>query len=52
VYNSFGSGGYTMSGDVDFRTLEKPRQLFSLARDFNGRGSLIIRASAFIEMGI
>jgi transcription termination factor Rho len=41
-----------MSGGVDSRALEKPRQLFSLVRDFDGRGSLTILASAFIEMEI
>jgi transcription termination factor Rho len=51
AYNNFSSGGRTMSGGVDSRALEKPRQLFSLARDFAGRGSLTILASALIETG-
>ncbi|MDR0595373.1 MAG: transcription termination factor Rho [Puniceicoccales bacterium] len=51
AYNSFSSSGRTMSGGVDSRALEKPRQLFSLARDFAGRGSLTILASALVETG-
>ncbi|MDR3273710.1 MAG: transcription termination factor Rho [Puniceicoccales bacterium] len=51
AYNNFSSGGRTMSGGVDSRALEKPRQLFSLARDLGGRGSLTVLASALVETG-
>jgi transcription termination factor Rho len=51
AYNNFSNGGRTMSGGVDSGALEKPRQLFSLARDFGGRGSLTILASTLIETG-
>jgi transcription termination factor Rho len=51
AYNAFSNSGRTMSGGVDSRALEKPRQLFSLARDFGDRGSLTILASALVGTG-
>ncbi|MDR2720684.1 MAG: transcription termination factor Rho [Puniceicoccales bacterium] len=51
AYNGFSNSGRTMSGGVDSRALEKPRQLFSLARDLEGRGSLTILASALVGTG-
>lgn len=52
AYNSSkGGGGRTMSGGLDIRALEKPRQLFSAARNTEEAGSLTIIASALIETG-
>ena len=44
-------GGRTMSGGLDIRALEKPRQLFAAARKLEEGGSLTIIASALIETG-
>jgi len=46
-----GGGGRTMTGGLDIRALEKPRQLFSSARNTEEGGSLTIIASALIETG-
>ncbi len=52
AYNSARSGsGRTMSGGLDIRALERPRQLFSAARNTEDGGSLTIIASALIETG-
>jgi len=52
AYNSAkGGGGRTMTGGLDIRALEKPRQLFSAARNTEEAGSLTIVASALIETG-
>lgn len=52
AYNSATSkGGRTMTGGLDIRALEKPRQLFSAARNTEEAGSLTIIASALIETG-
>ena len=52
AYNSAkGGGGRTMSGGLDIRALEKPRRLFSAARNTEEGGSLTIIASALIETG-
>jgi len=52
AYNSArGGSGRTMSGGLDIRALEKPRQLFSAARNTEEAGSLTIVASALIETG-
>lgn len=52
AYNSARSGsGRTMTGGLDVRALEKPRQLFSSARNTEEAGSLTIIASALIETG-
>ncbi len=52
AYNSSkGGGGRTMTGGLDIRALEKPRQLFSSARNTEEAGSLTIIASALIETG-
>ncbi len=45
------SGGRTMSGGLDIRALERPRQIFSAARNTDEGGSLTIVASALIETG-
>ncbi len=52
AYNSAtGKGGRTMTGGLDIRALEKPRQLFSAARNSEEAGSLTIIATALIETG-
>lgn len=52
AYNSArGGSGRTMTGGLDIRALEKPRQLFSAARNTEEAGSLTIIASALIETG-
>lgn len=49
--NASGKGGRTMTGGLDSRALEKPRQLFSAARNCEEGGSLTIIATALIETG-
>ncbi len=49
--SSKGGSGRTMTGGLDVRALEKPRQLFSSARNTEEAGSLTIVASALIETG-
>ncbi|OHE71692.1 MAG: transcription termination factor Rho [Verrucomicrobia bacterium GWC2_42_7] len=52
AYNATKAGsGRTMTGGLDARALEKPRQLFSSARKTEEAGSLTIIASALIETG-
>jgi transcription termination factor Rho len=52
AYNSArGGSGRTMTGGLDVRALEKPRQLFSAARNTEEAGSLTIIASALIDTG-
>ena len=52
AHNSAGGGsGRTMTGGLDVRALEKPRKLFSAARNTEEGGSLTIVASALIETG-
>lgn len=51
AYNAAKSSGRTMTGGLDVRALEKPRQLFSAARRTEDGGSLTIVASALIETG-
>lgn len=52
AYNSArGGSGRTMTGGLDIRALEKPRQLFSAARNTEEAGSLTIIASALVETG-
>ena len=46
-----GGGGRTMTGGLDIRALEKPRQIFSSARLTEEAGSLTILATALIETG-
>ncbi len=46
-----GKGGRTMTGGLDIRALEKPRQLFSAARNCEEGGCLTIIATALIETG-
>jgi len=51
AHNSAKKSGRTMSGGLDIRALEKPRQLFAAARNTEEAGSLTIIASALIETG-
>jgi transcription termination factor Rho len=46
-----GPGGRTMSGGIDNRALQFPRQFFGAARNCEGSGSLTILATALIETG-
>ncbi len=45
------SSGRTMSGGVDIRALQLPKQIFGSARNIEGGGSLTIIATALIETG-
>ncbi|MDR2863776.1 MAG: transcription termination factor Rho [Puniceicoccales bacterium] len=52
AYNNAKTGsGKTMSGGIDSRALEKPRQIFSSARNTEEGGSLTIVASALVQTG-
>ena len=51
AHNSAKKSGRTMSGGLDIRALEKPRQIFAAARNTEESGSLTIVASALIETG-
>jgi len=51
AHNARKGSGRTMSGGLDVRALERPRQLFSTARNTEEAGSLTIIASALIETG-
>lgn len=52
AYNAnSGKSGRTMTGGLDVRALEKPRQIFSTARNSEEGGSLTIVATALIETG-
>lgn len=46
-----GPGGRTMSGGVDNRALQFPRQFFGAARNCEGIGSLTILATALVDTG-
>lgn len=52
AYNNFSSGsGRTMSGGLDSRAMERPRQIFGSARNTETAGSLTILATALIDTG-
>lgn len=51
AHNAAKKSGRTMSGGLDIRALEKPRQIFAAARNTEEAGSLTIVASALIETG-
>ena len=52
AYNAAsGRGGRTMTGGLDSRALEKPRQFFSAARNCEEGGSLTIIATALVQTG-
>lgn len=46
-----GTSGRTLTGGLDIRALEKPRQLFSSARNTEESGSLTLMATALVETG-
>jgi transcription termination factor Rho len=52
AYNNHSGGtGRTMSGGLDSRAMERPRQIFGSARNTERAGSLTILATALIETG-
>jgi transcription termination factor Rho len=48
---SIGNSGRTMSGGLDIKALDTPKNLFATARTFEEGGSLTILATALIETG-
>jgi len=52
AFNAFvGSSGRTMTGGLDIRALQEPKQIFGSARAVEGGGSLTIIASALVDTG-
>ena len=52
AYNNVnGNSGKTMSGGIDSKALEVPKQFFGMARNTESSGSLTILATALIETG-
>jgi transcription termination factor Rho len=52
AFNAFvGTSGRTMTGGLDIRALQEPKQIFGAARNVEGGGSLTIIASALVETG-
>jgi transcription termination factor Rho len=52
AYNNFQTGsGRTMSGGLDTRTMEKPKQFFGCARNTETAGSLTILGTTLVETG-
>jgi transcription termination factor Rho len=52
AFNNFvGSSGRTMTGGLDIKALQEPKQIFGAARRVEGGGSLTIMASALIDTG-
>jgi len=51
AHNAFRNTGKTGTGGLDVRALERPRQIFSSARNTEDGGSLTIIASALIDTG-
>jgi transcription termination factor Rho len=52
AFNSYGSdSGRTMTGGLDSRALEIPRQFFGMARNIEEGGSITVLATALIETG-
>ncbi len=49
--NVYGNSGKTMSGGLDTRALERPKQFFGSARNTETAGSLTILATTLIETG-
>ncbi len=46
-----GTSGRTMTGGLDIRALQEPKQIFGAARNVEGGGSLTIIASALVDTG-
>ena len=52
AFNSFvGSSGRTMTGGLDIKALQEPKQIFGAARNIENGGSLTIVATALIDTG-
>jgi len=52
AFNNFvSSSGRTMTGGLDIRALQEPKQIFGSARNVEGGGSLTIIATALIDTG-
>ncbi len=52
AYNNFKAGsGRTMSGGLDSRAMERPRQIFGSARNTETAGSLTILGTTLVETG-
>lgn len=52
AFNNFvGSSGRTMTGGLDIRALQEPKQIFGSARNIENGGSLTIMATALIDTG-
>ncbi|MBU0640403.1 MAG: transcription termination factor Rho [Planctomycetes bacterium] len=52
AFNNFvGSSGRTMTGGLDIRALQEPKQIFGSARNVEDGGSLTIIATALIDTG-
>jgi transcription termination factor Rho len=52
AYNNFSAGsGRTMSGGLDSRAMERPRQIFGSARNTETAGSLTILGTTLVETG-
>lgn len=52
AFNAFvGSSGRTMTGGLDIRALQEPKQIFGSARAVEGGGTLTIIATALIDTG-
>ncbi len=52
AFNAFvGSSGRTMTGGLDIRALQEPKQIFGAARNIEHGGSLTIIATALIDTG-
>jgi transcription termination factor Rho len=52
AFNTFiGSSGRTMTGGLDIRALQEPKQMFGAARNVENGGSLTILATALIDTG-
>ena len=49
--NYVGSSGRTMTGGLDIRALQEPKQIFGSARNVENGGSLTIIATALIDTG-
>ncbi len=49
--NVWGNSGKTMSGGIDTRALERPKQLFGSARNTEEAGSLTILATTLVDTG-
>ncbi len=49
--NNSGGSGRTMSGGLDSRAMERPRQIFGSARNTETAGSLTILATALVDTG-